>query len=54
MYSVIDFYENPFGDRIFVSPDLDECLELVRMYEEEFDGECSLKILREPMFNQGD
>ena len=45
MYSVIDYYENPFGDRIFVSSSYEACKEFVEMYEKETDGECDLQIV---------
>ena len=45
MYIVVDFYENPFGDRIYVNDSEEDCKEFCRMYEEDTDGECKLEII---------
>ena len=47
MYDVVDFYENPFGERIYISHELDDARCFAKMWAEETDGECSLVILDE-------
>lgn len=44
-YGVFDFYENPFGEQIFVSDNFKEATEFCKEYNKECDGECRLKIL---------
>lgn len=44
MYSVFDYYENPFGDRIFVNKDYKECFKFLAEFIKETDGECKLVI----------
>ena len=44
MYSVYDYYENPFGERIFVNESYEECVNFCKIYNEECDGECKLQI----------
>ena len=43
-YKVVDYYENNFGDEVFVSDDLELCLMFCREYEHETDGVCLLRV----------
>ena len=47
MYDVVDFYENPFGERIYISHELDDARCFAKMWAEETDGECRIVILDE-------
>ena len=44
MYSVFYYYENPFGDRLYVSDSPEDAREFAEMFIEETDGECILQI----------
>ena len=43
-YKVIDCYEDIFGDTVFVSDSLEECLMFCREYAKDTDGECLLRV----------
>lgn len=44
-YGVIDFYENPFGEALYFTEDLNDTKEFVKDYIKECDGECYAKII---------
>lgn len=44
MYSIFDYYENPFGERIFVNESYNECLAFFEEWLEDTDCECDLTI----------
>lgn len=42
--TVFDFYENPFGEAIYVTHDMDDCRKFCEEYAKAVDGECNLRI----------
>lgn len=45
MYKVLDFYEEIFGETVYVADRLQDCYEFCSMFAEETDGECNLIIV---------
>lgn len=43
-YIVADFYENPFGENIYIAHSKEDLREFCDMYEKDTDGECLLKV----------
>ena len=46
-YFVFDFFENPFGELIYIAHGKDDLKTFCKMYEEDTDGECRIKIATE-------
>lgn len=46
MIKVVDFYENPFGECVYVSKDLEDAKAFIQEFEEDTDSECNLKIIQ--------
>ena len=48
-YIVADFYENPFGDAVYVADSEQDAKKFCDVYAEETGGECALRIIPENM-----
>lgn len=47
MYTVIDFYENPFGEAVYVTKSREDAKNFCKEYTEQTNGKCKLKIKKE-------
>lgn len=45
MYKVVDYYENPFGECLYVTKDLVDAEKFATEFKEDTDFECDLKVL---------
>lgn len=43
-YDLVDYYENPFGERIFSSDSKEEIGKQMKQHCEDTDGECTLSV----------
>lgn len=44
MITVKDYYENLFGESVYVTNDLEDAKQFVEQFIDDTDGECNLKI----------
>lgn len=44
MFEVRDYYENPFGEAVYVTDDIEDAYDFCGQYEYDTDGECDLII----------
>lgn len=44
MYTVIDYYENPFGEAVYAAESREDAENFCEEYTEQTDGECRLEV----------
>lgn len=45
MYEVKDYYENPFGETVYVADSIEDAVDFCQEYDEDTDGENNLIII---------